>query len=108
MAAPHGNAPPMAEPKSGGGFARKSSMYGRRGSVGMEGRGISAVGGEDISRAPWYVGETERDDCDKAVCAANKGDFLVRLNSKGDKYVICVNDSGTPQNFQVCTQLKSR
>ena len=62
----------------------------------------TAAGGEDISRAPWYVGKIQREDCDLAVLAGNVGDFLVRLSSKGDKYVVVVNDHGTPQNF-ACT-----
>ena len=74
-------------------------MYGNKGSVGLESR-QNIKGGQDISRAAWYVGTVDREDCDKAVVAANNGDFLVRLNSKGDKYVICVNDKGTTQNFQ--------
>ena len=57
-------------------------------------------GGQDITRAAWFVGKIDREDCDKAVIAANNGDFLVRLNSAADKYVICVNDKGTTQNFQ--------
>lgn len=36
------------------GFARKSSMYGNKGSVGMENQKI-VKGSQDISRAKWYV-----------------------------------------------------
>jgi len=75
-------------------------MYGNKGSVGLENQQI-IKGGEDISRAKWYVGKVDREDCDKAVQAAGYGDFLVRLNSKGDKYVVCVNDHGQAQNMLV-------
>lgn len=58
-------------------------------------------GVEDISKAKWYVGKTPRVECDKAVLAANVGDWLVRMSSSGTTYVICINDSGICQNYQV-------
>jgi len=94
--APKKPEPPAEKPKA----KRRTSMYGNKGSVGLETK-KAIEGGEDISRAKWYVGKIDREDCNKAVTAANFGDFLVRLNTKGDKYVICVNDHGQAQNMQV-------
>ena len=34
-------------------------------------------------QAKWYVGKTPRVECDKAVLAANVGDWLVRMSSNG-------------------------
>lgn len=35
--------------------------------------------------AKWYLGLANRLECDKAVLAADHGDFLVRMSSKKDK-----------------------
>jgi len=88
----------MNQPKPAGGISRntrKTSMYARKNQNDV----IQGV--DDISKAPWYVGRTVRVECDKAVLVANAGDWLVRMSSKGDTYVICVNDNGQCQNFQV-------
>eukprot|EP00036_Acanthoecidae_sp_10tr_P004174 CAMPEP_0182942148 /NCGR_PEP_ID=MMETSP0105_2-20130417/50140_1 /TAXON_ID=81532 ORGANISM="Acanthoeca-like sp., Strain 10tr" /NCGR_SAMPLE_ID=MMETSP0105_2 /ASSEMBLY_ACC=CAM_ASM_000205 /LENGTH=667 /DNA_ID=CAMNT_0025081847 /DNA_START=64 /DNA_END=2067 /DNA_ORIENTATION=+ len=77
--------------RAGGGMQRKGSIYARKKQ--------SFLGSEDISRAKWYLGLTNRLECDKAVLAAGSGDFLVRMSSKKDKYVVVVNDAGKPQNF---------
>eukprot|EP00040_Diaphanoeca_grandis_P037519 m.244649 g.244649 ORF g.244649 m.244649 type:complete len:626 (-) comp33833_c3_seq1:424-2301(-) len=89
--------PPKAPPKAGGigRNTRKTSMYGRKNNNDV----IQGV--EDISKAAWYVGRINRIECDKAVLVANPGDWLVRMSSNGSTYVICVNDNGQCQNFQV-------
>jgi hypothetical protein len=43
------------------------------------------LGKEDITRAKWYMGLASRFECDKAVLAADKGDWLVRMSSNKDK-----------------------
>lgn len=74
---------------------RRTSMYAR------SNRNDVIQGVEDISKAPWYIGKTSRVECDMAVMAANSGDWLVRMSSNQQTYVICVNDNGVCQNFQV-------
>ena len=38
---------------------------------------------------------------EKAVVAANNGDFLVRRIKTGGKAVVCINDGGNAQNFTI-------
>jgi len=51
--------------------------------------------------APWYVGEMGRAATEKAVLKAKAGDYLLRLGSKANSYVLCVNDHGAAKNFQI-------
>ena len=43
------------------------------------------------SVGPWFVPSLSREVCDAAVAASLAGDFLVRENHRGDRYVLCVN-----------------
>lgn len=56
-------------------------------------------GGE--SNEAWDVGVMKKAAVEKAVVAANNGDFLVRRIKTGGKAVVCINDGGKAQNFTV-------
>eukprot|EP00039_Didymoeca_costata_P029518 m.25012 g.25012 ORF g.25012 m.25012 type:complete len:513 (-) comp7665_c0_seq1:245-1783(-) len=49
----------------------------------------------------WLGIKIGREECEKKVANANHGDFMVRLSSKGDKYVLVVNDKGHACSFSV-------
>lgn len=42
-----------------------------------------------------------REECQKAVCSGDPGDFLVRDSTGGSKMVIVLNDHGSPANYQI-------
>jgi len=51
--------------------------------------------------APWFVQSMPRRECEAKVRSADHGDFLVRLSSTKDKYVLVVNDCGNPYTFSI-------
>lgn len=53
------------------------------------------------SNEAWDVGVMKKAAVEKAVVAANNGDFLVRRIKTGGKAVVCINDGGKAQNFTV-------
>eukprot|EP00729_Bicosta_minor_P000405 gene405-15874_t len=53
------------------------------------------------SNEAWDVGVMKKAAVEKAVVAANNGDFLVRRIKTGGKAVVCINDGGNAQNFTI-------
>ena len=51
--------------------------------------------------APWFWGHTTRSFAERCLKAQTHGMFLIRKNSAGDKFVLCVNDSGQVANYNV-------
>eukprot|EP00038_Savillea_parva_P011136 m.195345 g.195345 ORF g.195345 m.195345 type:complete len:539 (+) comp19460_c0_seq1:468-2084(+) len=49
----------------------------------------------------WFAGKLNRDTCDAAVIKSGNGSYLIRESSSGDRYIVCINHSGTAKNFQI-------
>ena len=45
------------------------------------------------TKAAWYVGLAVHEEMEMAVLAADKGDFLIRLDEKKQFYGFCINDN---------------
>lgn len=57
------------------------------------------------ARADYYVGNMPRAEAEGYVKKSGTGDYLIRQNSKGDKYVLVVNGGGGEvKNFIIAAQ----
>lgn len=87
-------------PSSENGDDEEKSMSGLK-------RSLSVDSNEDgrladvVEKKNWFAGKLSKDECNAAVTKANDGDFLVREFKAGGKYVVCVNDGGTPANYTI-------
>jgi hypothetical protein len=49
----------------------------------------------------WFAGDTSKKDCEALVVSALHGSYLIRKDSKSDRYILCVNDRGTVVTFPI-------
>ena len=81
--------------------ALNSAEYGsssKSGSTGFAGAPEYAEYSTELSTVgvsiEWFAGSMSKRDCEAAVGGGIHGSFLVREGSKGERFVLCVNDRG--------------
>lgn len=62
---------------------------------------MASIGAASAEHEKWYVGDMDKKLCNQLVGNAESGNFLVRIGSTQDRFVVAINDQGEVGPYQV-------